>query len=287
MKSLAIVSLVLLVSSTAAAEDVAPSDPMARGDAAWNRRNEGADGSRAAPGPIGEAVAAYEEALERDPKDLEVYWKLLRALYFQGEYATEDRDEKQAVFARGAAVSEQALDLLAQRVGGRKALDEMEPEELRRHFPEPEVPRIYFGAAANWGKWGQVHGKLAAARQGVARRVRDYSRIVIALDPEYENGGGYRIHSRLNAEAPKIPFVTGWVDRDVALADIRRACEIAPEDPFNRLYLADTWLRFAKEKKAEALGILRQLAASKPRPEYAVDDAAAIAEAREILADAK
>lgn len=261
---------------------------MARGDAAWQRRNAGAHGSHAAPGPISDAVAAYEEALEREPTSLEACWKLLRAIHFQGDYAAADRAERQRIFGRGREVSEQALDLLAERVGGRKALDEMAPEAIRDAFHEPEVARIYFWAAVDWGLWGQAYSKMAAARQGVAKRIRDYARNVIALDPEYEDAGGYRVHARLHAEAPKIPFVTGWVDRGVALADIRRAFEISPGDPYNRLYLADAVLRFGKkDEKGGALRMLEELASSEPRPDNAVEDAAAIEEARRVLAEAR
>ena len=57
------------------------SDDLARGDAAWSRRAEGhaAGTGRAAAGPIGEAIAAYERALQQQPDRLDAYWKLLRA----------------------------------------------------------------------------------------------------------------------------------------------------------------------------------------------------------------
>lgn len=260
--------------------------PLARGDAAWQRRNEGAEGRHAAAGPIGEAVAAYEEALAASPRDLEVCWKLLRALYFQGDFTTDDRETKKKIFGRGREVAEHAFDLLAERVGGRDKLDAMAPEAFPGVFPEPAVvARVYFWAAANWGQWGATHGKMAAARQGVAGRVRDYARIVIALDPAYEGGGGYRIHSRLHTEAPKIPFVTGWVDRGLALSEILRAYELAPDHPYNRLYYADALLRFDKAHREEALALLRELATGTPRPSDAAEDALAADMAREILAE--
>ena len=274
--------LLVLTGSFAAQED-----PILRGDTAWERRNEGAQGRRAAPGPIVEAVAAYEQALAEDSKDLEAYWKLLRALHFQGDYTTDDRKEEQKIFGRGREVSEQALDLLAERVGGRQVLDDMKPQDFPDVFGgEPAVARIYFWSAVNWGLWGRAFSKVAAARQGVGSRIRDYAQVVIALDPEYEAGGGYRIHGRLHTEAPKIPFVTGWIDRQEGIDDIRRAHRIAPRDAYNRLYLADGLLRFEKKERALALRMLRELAASVPRPANAVAEASAFEEARRILSDA-
>lgn len=269
----------------ALAQDVA--EAIARGDQAWERRGEGNVDGRPLPGPIGEAVAAYEEALAADPASLEATWKLLRALYFQGDHATSDNEEKKKVFGRGREVAEAALDLLAERVGGREALDAMPPAEMAEHFPEAEVPRIYFWAAANWGLWGQAYGKMAAARQGVAGKVRDMTEVVLALDPTYDQGGGYRVRGRLNTEAPKIPFITGWVDHRSAIVDLRHVVELYPDEPLSRLYLADALLRFEKSKREEALSILRELAELAPRPEMVVEDYFVRREARRLLAEAK
>jgi tetratricopeptide (TPR) repeat protein len=259
-------------------------DPLTRADAAWHRRAEGHVDGQAAPGPIGEAVAAYEEALAADPTHLETTWKLLRALYFQGDHTTEGNEAKKKVFGRGREVSEAALNLLAERIGTREALDTMEPEAFLAAFREPEVPRIYFWATANWGLWGQAYGKMAAARQGVATRVRDYSEIVIALDPEYEDGGGYRILGRLHTEAPKIPFITGWIDHKGAILHLRRAFELGSEDPYNRFYLADALLRFDKRQEADAMKLLRQVAKLTPRPEKVIEDLFVRQEAQALLA---
>ncbi len=271
-----------------AAQDVADEGAtsaaaIVRGDAAWARRGEGQRGGRARPGPIDEALAAYEEALAADPRSLEAHWKLLRAIYFKGDFTTDDRDKKKEIFGRGKEVSDSAFDLLAEHVGGRKALDDMEPAELRRALSEPAAGRVYFWSAVAWGLWGENHGKMAAARQGVAGRIRDYSLAVIELDPRYEHGGGYRIHSRLHTEAPRIPFVTGWIDRKRAAEDIRRAFEISPDYPDNRFYLADTYLRFEREKKGEALAILRGLAEMAPKPETVTEDTAVSRKARDLL----
>src|SRR5690242_13226108 len=56
---------------------LAAQDAISAGDAAYARRAEGHQGGRAAPGPINEAVAAYEKAVKEQPDRLEGYWKLL------------------------------------------------------------------------------------------------------------------------------------------------------------------------------------------------------------------
>ncbi|HEX6199409.1 MAG TPA: hypothetical protein VF150_04025, partial [Thermoanaerobaculia bacterium] len=79
-------------------------ESLAAGDAWFARRAEGApapEAGRAAPGPIGRAIEAYEKVVAADPGNLEARWKLLRALYYQGEHVAEGADARREVFDRG------------------------------------------------------------------------------------------------------------------------------------------------------------------------------------------
>lgn len=238
-------------------------NPLAAGDAWFARRAEGApapEAGRAAPGPIARAIDAYEEAVAAAPTNLEAHWKLLRALYYQGEHAAEGEDARREVFDRGRQAAETALGRLAARAGGRQLVDALEPEERAARLARvPEAGPMYFWAAVHWGMWGDAVGRLAAARQGVAGTIRDYAETALALNESYENGGPHRVLGRLHALAPKIPFFTGWIDRDRAIAELRRAKALGPDDPLNRLYLAEALLEHRPERRAEALELLRAL----------------------------
>ena len=242
---------------------------LAAGDAAWAARAEGApadDPGRAAPGPIGRAIAAYEAAVVADPDDLEARWKLLRALYFQGEHVARGDDARREVFDRGRQAAEAALERLEGRTGR-----------------VPEAAAIHFWTAVHWGLWGDAFGRLAAARQGVAGKIRDHAERALALDPSYENAGPRRVLGRLHALAPKIPFFTGWIDRDRAIAELERAVAEGAAEPLNRLYLAEALLEHAPHRRAEALGHLRDLLRRPADPERPVEEAAARRAARELL----
>jgi tetratricopeptide (TPR) repeat protein len=268
--------------ATGAAEDVA------RGDAAWARRAEGHQGGRAQAGPVGEAIAAYEAAAKAAPDDLDAYWKLLRAFHFEGEYVAATRAAKQAAFGRGREVTEAAIDRLARRLpggGGRERLDRLSPAEAARALAAvPQAKAIYLWGAVDWGLWGDAFGKLAAARQGVGDRLRRYGEVVLAIDERYENAGGHRLLGRLHDLAPKVPFVTGWVDRDKAISELERAVALGPADPTNDLYLAEAILDHRPAERPRALAILRRLAARQPSPERVVEESKVLEEARSLLA---
>jgi hypothetical protein len=61
---------------------------LAEVDAAWARRAEGASGGTAREGSVEPVVAAGRRAVAERPESLEARWRLMRALYFQGEHAT-------------------------------------------------------------------------------------------------------------------------------------------------------------------------------------------------------
>ena len=276
--------LALSLSAALPAQD----DPIAAGDAAWARRAEGHQGDRALPGPIDEAVAAYERAVKEQPDRLEGAWKLLRALHYKGDFATQAKEGKQQAFAHGKEVAEAGIDRLARKVGGREKLDAMTPAQAAKAVSAiPEAKPLFLWSAVHWGLWGDVFGRLAAARQGVGDRVRRYSEILIALDERYEDAAGHRILGRLHTLAPKVPFVTGWVDRDKAVAELRRAVALGPDNLDNHLFLAEALLEYQPAKAAEARDVLRRLLTRKPVPELVVEQERTLVNARALLSKSK
>jgi tetratricopeptide (TPR) repeat protein len=275
----------LLAPALPARQDAA--EAIARGDAAWSRRAEGhqAGTGRATPGPIGEAIAAYEQALKEQPERLEIYWKLLRAQHFKGDFVARTREDKQAIFGHAREVAEAGLDRLARKAGGRERLDAMAPQAAAKALAGiPEAVALHLWAGIHWGLWGDNFGRLAAARQGVGDRIRRYSEVVIAIDERFENAGGHRLLGRLHTLAPKVPFLTGWVDRGKAVAELRRAVALAPDFPLNSVFLADALLQYQPDKAAEARQLLRRELGRPPAPERVVEDEDAVGQARQLLA---
>ncbi len=231
------------------------------------------------------SIASCEEVLRTRPENLEARWKLLRALQFQGQFATGEREQRRVVFDRGRSVFETGQDVLAKRVGGRDELDAMSPDEMRASFGDtPEIAPFYLYWAINYGLWAQAFGAVRAARQGVGTRVRRYAEIVIALDPEYQGGAGQRLLAGIHSNAPRIPFLTGWVRREKAIALLQEALEIDPGHRATRMSLAETILKHAPEREAEARAILSDLAALEPRPDAVVETLHMQRRARALLA---
>lgn len=261
-------------------ERTAPStDALSEGDQNWERRGEGARADVCDPAGIDAALAAYRKAFAA--KDgLEVRWKLLRALQYRGVFCGGDADERKRFLDEGRNLGQETVDRLERGAGAAKGAARI--EALRK---VPEAAEIYFWAAACWGQWAVVHGTMAAARKGVAGKVRDLAQTALELDPAVEEAGPHRILGRLHDKTPSIPLITGWASSKKALAHLRDAHRLAPQDRVAQDFLGEAILKNEPEKRAEAIRILTECAETPPRPEYLVEDRRYSALAKAALAN--
>jgi hypothetical protein len=254
-------------------------------DAAYARRQEGRVGALADWRRISEAIAAYQTAAEA-PDNLEARWKLLRAFYFKGVFTGLDAESRVAVFARARRVSDGAIAILARRAGHREGLElvKMPPaERASALLREPDAAPTFFWSAVCWGQWALAVGKVNAVSAGAAERIRDDAATVIAIDPHYEDGGGYRVLGRLHDQAPEIPSLTGWISREEALRNLRLAVSVDGHNFANRHFLAESLARGSAAELAEALGIEEGLLRDAPSPQRLVEDIATQEQARANL----
>ena len=288
LKSLQASALLLWMAQPVLGEQQSPevTDLLAAADRAWVERSEGRAGARASEEAVRRCAEPALRALELAPDSLEARWRVARALYFEGEFLASDSDSRLEIFSRGRELVEESLDLLARTAGGREALDDLPPQQLAERLGDrPSAARLYFWGAVHWGLWGRYVGKMTAARQGVAGTIRDYAEAVVALDPDLEEAGGHRMLGRLHSEAPKLPFFTGWIDRQKAIAELEAAVEHAPDYMYNQVYLAEAHLGTKKGDRARALAMLREVVERTPTGPNAVEEAFLIEQARATLAE--
>ena len=255
-------------------------------DTHYGRRQDGRVGARANPREIAQAVSGYDRASEA-PDNAEARWKLVRALYFQAAYTGQDADAQLAIYDKARRVGEEAVHILERR-GRNKGVTSFEnrsPADVAAAVTsDRDALPTFFWTAVAWGQWALLTGKMQAARTGAAEKVRDDAMVVIALDPEFEEGGGYRILGRLHHQAPKIPFLTFWVSRDKALENLRRAVEVNDRNFVNRHFLAEALGDGGAAERAEAVRIEEGLVADAPSPGHLVEDLSIQEEARKNLA---
>jgi tetratricopeptide (TPR) repeat protein len=258
---------------------------VVQADRLYLRRQDGRVGARASAGPINQAIALYEKATQA-PDFVEARWKLVRALYFKGAYTGLDADSRKAVFVKARRVAEDAIGILNRSLEqkGIKGLIDLGPEALAGKLKDrSDAAPTYFWAAVAWGQWALSMGKVEAAKTGAADKIRDYALTVVGIDPQFEEGGGFRVLGRLNDEAPWIPFITGWVSREEALKALRLAMEVDPRNFLNRHFLAEALYRGEANERAEAVALEESILADSPSPQHLVEDLKTQEDARSNL----
>lgn len=247
---------------------------LPRADATWQQRAEGPSAAA--------AIEAYATALEADPANVEARWKLLRALWFEAEFVAGTRPERRELLDRATRAADAGVERLA--------LHELGPEALPGSLEEAGLARddaaqLYFWSAVAWGAWSQLAGLLRSVYEGVANRIRDYALVTRVLAPDTEQGGALRLLAELHARLPRVPLVSGWVDRERAVPLADQAYAVDPDYVGNQLLLARILLARAPERREEALRLLERAAAAEPRPDQRVEDRAIIEAARERLTE--
>lgn len=231
---------------------------LEKGNEWYNRRAEGVSGFMAASAPIDSAISYFERSLDGGDEK-EAALMLVKAFYFKGEYTTNDKEDKKTIFDRGKRFAENYID----------------------RYPDSASFRYWY--LVNLGSWSKAYGILTAAREGVADLMKEHSERIIALDPGYENGGGYFMLGAVHYESPYIPFLLSWPDNDDAVVWLRKAVDTGGARLVQMVYLAKAL--YKDGQKSEAISLLKKVANFEPSPYALVEERDDIREARELLGE--
>jgi len=269
----------LLFTSVASAQ-------IAEGDQHWAARAEGHQSGRAKPAQIDAAIAAYQKAVAQNPNDLEARWKLLRSLRFKGAYVATSTDEKKQIYSSAKKAGEETQAIIERQLsakGIRSVTKASEKEVADAAKSIPGAGEVFLWDAVNWGEWALAYGKMAAARQGAADRIRRGATIAMLIDPKLEGGAPSRVLGRLHDQTPRIPFITGWASNREAQRFLKESMKIDPTNKITRVFLAEAMVSGNSDTKPPAIQMLKELLTTPNDPNYEVEQAAAQDDARALL----
>ncbi len=236
---------------------------MQQADSLWDMRGEGFEHETllADSTNINQAISIYKEIINNatGSEKEEAMWKLIRAYYFKGRYTTHDSELKKGIYDLGKELGEEGI----------------------KEFPDS--PGVNLFLAIVWGVWGEEYGIFAAARKGVAGKIKDLCEKTIELDPEYDDAGGYRVLGRVYFKAPKIPLILGWPSDKKAVKILEKAYEIAPDNLTTKQFLAEAL--YSRDQKERAMELMNEILATSEVSEGAAEDAIIKKEVKEKLAE--
>ncbi len=259
---------------------------IAEADAAWSDRASGSSGGRARAGGVRRVISLLRAELAEEPRSVAARWRLMRALYFEGEYAAAGEREAKALFVEGTRVADECLALLRSRAseGSSRDFSRATPVELvPRLAGEPDAASAFEWGGVAWGMYALAEGMLAAAREGAAGRIRDLAEAVLRLDPCLDDAAGDRTLGRLHHKTPSIPFLTGWVSRAEAIRHLHRAASAAPTSLVNRIFLAEALHDLNPSRRDEAVAIAEAVVRDAPDAVWLVEHERARADAKALL----
>jgi tetratricopeptide (TPR) repeat protein len=247
-----------------------------------------ADGDRhyenRANGTIDAAIAAYGRAIAANPNDLVAHARLLRAYRFKGAYTTTSVEQKKQVYGTAKSAGEKALTAVANALKSRGVKPDAPEKTIAAAVRTmPGAADIYLWDAVNWGEWALAYGKMAAARQGAADQIKRGATIAQLANPALENGSPSRVLGRLHDQTPRIPFITGWASSKEAVRYLEESRKHDPSNKLTAVFLAEALVSNDAKTKARAVQLLRDAIAAPVDPKFAVEDAAAVADAKALL----
>lgn len=210
----------------------------------------------------------------------------MRALYFAGEYAASAEAEAKSCFLEATRVADDGLALLrakASEESGRDLSRATPVELVPRYAGNPEAASAFEWGGVAWGMYALAEGMFAAAREGVAGRIRDYSEAVLRLAPALDDDAGDRTLGRLHHKTPSIPLITGWISKKEATRHLRKAVAIAPTSLVNRVFLAEALRDLEPLAQDEAVTLAEGVVDDLPDPRWIVEHEKARADARALL----
>ncbi|UCC78737.1 MAG: hypothetical protein JSW64_10695 [Candidatus Zixiibacteriota bacterium] len=168
----------------------------------------------------GGSIEMYRSACLLDSGSFEAYWKLGRSLNLKGE--TAERDSQLAIFEEARDVQKHALSI------------------------DEDHADAHFQLARALGKIALFKGVFKST--SLAKQVKDECRRALEIDSLHD--GAWHILGRWHREVGKkpkilrIPMGLGGANKEDALAFMRKALEINPENINHRLEMGNTYRRF-------------------------------------------
>lgn len=204
-----------------------------KGVTLYNIRAKNSIGLKVDPQYINDAIANFSAISEKSKNRLESNIYLLKCYYFKGKFILQHPKEKKAMFSKGKDLG----------------------QELIKTFPNSTG--AYYWYLVNLGSWAEEYGIIAAAKEGVADLMLEYSNRMIELDSDYEDGGGYFFLGAAHFKSPYIPFLLSWPNNKKAIQYLTLAYETGEKTATQTVYLAQS---LAKEgQKNRAITLLENL----------------------------
>jgi len=209
---------------------------------------------------INAAINYYNLALKDSSAKQEAAWKLLRAYYFLGCFATPDLKKRIKLFEKAKTEGKVFFNAY------------------------PKNTEIAYWYSVNLGLWAREVNPAVALKAGSIKDSREIAKMLIAQEANDKETAarGYQVLGKMHQKLPSIVFVTGWVKKDSAEYHFKKSLSLNPNDLGTRLFLAEYYKECSRVKEMEE--VLKPVRGKRPHPENYLEDERNFIKMKKLLA---
>jgi len=230
------------------------------GDSYYDIRAENSKDNMANGKNIKEAIKYYDLALKNSAEKEAAAWKLLRAYYFLGCFATPDTKERLKLFEKA-------------KKEGKSFLDEF-----------PRNVNIAYWYSVDIALWARMVNPFTAFRAGTVKETREIAEMLMKAEKQGDSvsaARGYQILGKAHQVLPRILVALNWVNKDSAEYYFKKSMNLNSKDLATRLFLAEYYKE--KGKRQEVENLLLPVIKNKPRREEYLEDERNLIKMRKLM----
>jgi len=208
---------------------------------------------------VKQAIDYYNLALKDSSTKQEAAWKLLRAYYFLGCFATPDVKKRVYVFEKAKKEGKPFVNAY------------------------PQNAEIAYWYSVNLGLWASLVNPAVALKAGSIKETREIAKMLISKEATNKEAAarGYQILGKAHQKLPSIVFVSSWVKRDSAEYHYKKSLSLNPNDWATRLFLAEYYKENSRAKEMEE--VLKPVIGKRPNPENYLEDERNLIKMKKLL----
>ena len=233
---------------------------LQNGDSYYALRAEDSKDNMANGKNVREAIKYYGLALKDSNEREEAVWKLLRAYYFLGCFATPDAKDRRNLFEKAK-------------------------KEGKSFFSEyPKNPDIAYWYSVDLALWARAVNPFTAFRAGTVNETMKIAKMLIATEKNGDSisaARGYQILGKAHQALPRIIVALNWVNKDSAEYYFKKSLSLNPKDLATNLFLAEYYKEKGNKREAEIL--LSPIIKNNPRYEEYLEDERNLIKMRKLL----
>jgi len=232
---------------------------LQQGDFYYALRAQGSGDNMVGDKNVKEAINYYNLALKDSSTKQEAAWKLLRAYYFLGCFATPEVKKRVYVFEKAKKEGKPFVNAY------------------------PKNAEIAYWYSVNLALWASLVNPAVALKAGSIKETREIAKMLIAKEASNKEAAarGYQILGKAHQKLPSIVFVSNWVKRDSAEYHYKKSLSLNPNDLGTRLFLAEYYKENSRVKEMEEL--LKPALGKRPNPENYLEDERNLIKMKKLL----